>query len=350
MPGLQRAPSVRRHGLKLWHYVVRRLLLLVPFVILLTSTTFLLSRVAPADPVGLAIGRHATEEMREKVARQFGLEKPLHVQYLVFLRDLTRGDFGRSLASRAPVINDLRRCFPATIELSLAALTLATLIGVPLGLLAARCRDTAIDHGTRLISIFGVSFPAFWLALMLQLLIVVLLPIWPITGRFSDTVPPPTRITGLYVLDSILTLDFQSLGISLQYLFLPAVTLALGSLAEISRLTRSGVIEALSKDFVLNARASGLPEIVILFRHALRYAAIPILTIGGLLFTWTLSGAVLVEVIFAWPGLGRYAVKSSVFMDFRPILAVVLVFGLSAALVNLVIDVLYRALDPRVRY
>ena len=283
------------------------------------------------------------------MSRQFGLDKPVYVQYLTFLGDLVRGDFGRSLASRAPVINDLRRYLPATLELTFAALTMAVLAGIPLGLLAARSRDTAVDHSTRLVSLFGVSFPGFWLGLMLQLLIVALLPIWPITGRFSDIIPPPTRITGLYVIDSILTLDFRSLGISLQYLFLPALTLALGSIAEISRLTRSGVIEALGKDFVLNARASGLPEVVILFRHALRYAAIPILTIGGLLFTWTLGGAVLVEVIFAWPGLGRYAVKSSVFMDYRPILAVVLVFGLAAAIVNLIVDVLYRALDPRVR-
>jgi peptide/nickel transport system permease protein len=312
-------------------------------------TTFLLSRVIPADPVGLAIGKHATAEQREIVAKQFGLDKPVYVQYLAFLSDLARGDFGRSLATRAPVINDIRRYFPATIELSLASLTMAIVLGIPLGLLAARSRDTAIDHGTRLVSLFGVSFPGFWLGLMLQLLVVILLPIWPITGRFSDTIPPPARITGLYTIDSILALDFRALGISLQHLFLPALTLALGSVAEISRLTRSGVIDALGKDFVLSARASGLPETVILFRHGLRYAAIPILTVGGLLFTWTLAGAVLVEVIFAWPGLGRYAVKSSAFLDYRPILAVVLVLGLSAALVNLLVDVLYRALDPRVR-
>lgn len=335
--------------MKLWQYVVRRVFLLVPFIISLSLMTFLLSRVIPADPVGLAIGKHATQEMREKVAEQFGLDKPLHIQYLLFLRDLARGDFGRSLASRAPVVNDLRRFFPATIELSLTALSLAMSLGIPLGVLAARYRDTAIDHGARVTSLIGVSFPNFWLGLILQLIVAVLpLPL-PISGRFSDTMPPPTTITGLYVIDSLLTLDFRSLGIALKHLVLPALTLALASIAEISRLTRAGIIEALSKDFVLTARASGLPEATVLFRYALKYAAIPILTIGGLLFTWTLAGSVFVEVIFAWPGLGRYAVQSSMFLDYRPLLAVVLVFGLSAAMVNLIIDVLYRVLDPRVQ-
>jgi peptide/nickel transport system permease protein len=336
--------------MKLWQFILRRLLLLIPFIIGLTLMTFLLSRVVPADPVGLAIGKHATEAQRQAVAKQFGLDKPVYVQYLVFLRDLLKGDFGRSLATRAPVINDLRNFLPATLELTFSALTLAFLIGVPLGVLSARYRDRAADHFTRLFSLLGVSFPNFWLGLMLQLIVVALAVSLPISGRFSDTLPPPRTITGMYLLDSLLTGNLQAFGVALKYLFLPALTLALGSIAEISRLTRSGVIEALSKDFVLTARASGLPERVILFRYALRYAAIPIVTVGGLHFTWTLAGSVLVETIFGWPGLGRYAVKSSLFMDYRPMLAVVLVFGLSAALVNLLVDILYRALDPRVEY
>ena len=264
--------------------------------------------------------------------------------------DLVKGDFGNSLATRAPVVNDLRRFLPATLELSLTSLIIAVLIGIPLGVLAARFRDGSIDHSARLVSLLGVSLPNFWLGLMLQLIVVALLPELPISGRFSDIIDPPKTITGLYIIDSLLTLDFQTLGIALKYLFLPALTLSLGSVAEISRLTRSGVIEALGKDFVLTARASGLPEVTILFRYALRYASIPILTVGGLLFTWTLAGSVLVETLFAWPGLGRYAVKSSLFLDYRPLLAVVLVFGLTAAIVNLIVDVLYRVLDPRVEY
>jgi peptide/nickel transport system permease protein len=336
--------------MKLWQFAFRRILLLIPFIIGLTLMTFLMSRIVPADPVGLAIGKHATEAMRQQVSRQFGLDKPVYLQYLMFLRDLALGDFGKSLATRAPVVNDLRRFLPATLELTAASLLLAVLIGIPLGVLAARFRDRTADHSTRLFSLLGVSFPNFWLGLMLQLVVVALLLKLPISGRFSDTLPPPRTITGLYILDSLLTLDFQSLGIALTYLILPALTLALGSIAEISRLTRSGVIEALSKDFVLTARASGLPDTIILFKYALRYAAIPILTIGGLLFTWTLAGSVLVETIFGWPGLGRYAVKSAQFMDYRPLLAVVLVFGLSAAIVNLIVDLLYRVLDPRVEY
>ena len=336
--------------MKVWQYVLRRLILLIPFIIGLTLMTFLLSRIIPADPIGLSIGKHATDEQRAIVAEKFGLDKPAHIQYLMFLSDLTRGDFGRSLATRAPVVNDLRRFFPATIELALTALFLALLIGIPLGLLSARYRDKSIDHGSRLASLIGVSFPNFWLGLMLQLLVVVMVINLPISGRFSDVIPPPPKISGMLILDSILNLDSRSLVISLRHLILPAITLALASIAEISRLTRSGVIEALGKDFVLTARASGLPEVTILYRHALRYAAIPILTITGLLFTWTLAGSVLVETIFGWPGLGRYAVRSALFLDMRPLLAVVLVFGLTAAIVNLIVDVLYRAVDPRVQY
>lgn len=336
--------------MKLWHYALRRILLLIPFMLGLTLLTFLLSRVIPADPVGLAVGRHATEETRQQVAKQFGLDEPLHIQYLNFLGDLTKGDFGRSLATRAPVVNDLRRYYPATMELSFAALFLALIIGVPMGLLAARFRDRPLDHITRVGSLLGVSFPGFWLAVMLQLVVTLYLPELPITGRFSDTASAPPTVTGLLVVDSLLALNFVALGVALKHLLLPGVTLALGSVAEISRLTRSGVIEALSKDFVLTARASGVPETIILFRHALRYAAIPILTISGLLFTWTLAGAVLVEVVFAWPGMGRYAVQSSLFLDYRPLLAVVLTFGVTAALVNLIIDILYRFLDPRIQY
>jgi len=336
--------------LKVWQYVLRRIILLIPFVIGLTLMTFLLSRVIPADPVGLAIGKHATDEQRATMAEQFGLDKPAHIQYLNFLSDLTKGDFGRSLATRGPVVNDLRRFLPATIELSLISLSLAVVLGIPLGLLAAKFRDTKVDHGSRLVSLVGVSFPNFWLGLMLQMIAVALFSNLPISGRFSDVLPLPTKITGLLTVDSLLALDFQSFCIALKHLVLPAITLSLGSIAEISRLTRSGVIEALSKDFVLTARATGLPEMTILFRHALRYAAIPILTITGLLFTWTLAGSVLVETIFSWPGLGRYAVRSALFLDYRPILAIVLVYGLIAAIVNLIVDVLYRVVDPRVQY
>jgi len=336
--------------MKLLYYIVRRLLLLIPFLIGLTLLIFLLSRVVPADPVGLAIGKNATEAMRQQVAKQCGLDKPVYEQYLLFLRDLLKGDFGKSIATRAPVINDLRRYLPATIELTFAALFLAMLIGIPLGVLSAWFRDRSVDHSARLFSLFGVSFPNFWLGLMLQLIVVALAINLPISGRFSDTVAPPKTITGLLTVDSILAFDFKSLGISLEYLLLPALTLALASLAEISRLTRSGIIEAMGKDYVTTAKANGLPDLIILFRYALRNAAIPILTIGGLLFTWTLAGSVLVETIFGWPGLGRYAVKSSLFMDYRPILAVVLVFGLSAAIINLIIDILYRVIDPRITY
>ncbi len=337
--------------MKLFYYIVRRLLLLIPFLIGLTLLTFLLSRVVPADPVGLAIGKNATEAMRQQVEKAVWIWiNPSINSTCYFYAILLKGDFGKSIATRAPVINDIRRYLPATIELSFAALFLAMALAFPSGFCL---------HGTAIglwitVPVSSPSlvlvFPNFWLGLMLQLIVVALAINLPISGRFSDTVAPPKTITGFLTVDSILAFDFRSLGISLEYLLLPALTLALASIAEISRLTRSGIIEAMGKDYVTTAKANGLPDLIILFRYALRNAAIPILTIGGLLFTWTLAGSVLVETIFGWPGLGRYAVKSSLFMDYRPILAVVLVFGLSAAIVNLIIDILYRVIDPRITY
>jgi peptide/nickel transport system permease protein len=330
--------------------VLRRVVLLVPFLIGLTLFTFILSHVVPADPAALAAGKHATEEMREKVRREYGLDEPLHVQYFMFLRRIIRADFGRSLETRRPVVYDLSRFYPATLELTLAALFLAVLLGIPLGVISARFRDRWPDHIARLFALGGASLPRFWLAIIFQLVVTLFFPVWPIQGRFDDNLPLPPNVTGLLVVDSLLHLDFRSSAVALKHLFLPALTLALSCLADISRLTRSGMIEAMRKDFVLTARASGLPELTILFRHVLRYTVTPLLTISGLLFTWIAAGAVLVELIFTWPGLGRYAVRSNLFMDYNPLLAVVLTIGLTCAAVNLIVDILYGLVDPRVRY
>lgn len=334
----------------IWQYTIRRLVLLIPFLLMLSLLTFFLSRVIPADPAALAAGPYATKEMREALRKEFQLDRPLSEQYLSYMLNLIQGDMGRSIMSRRPVLDDIRRYYPATLELAISSILIALAIGVPAGVVSARFRDRAGDHLARLFSLAGLSFPNFWLGLMAQLLLAYTIRLFPIGGRFAiGSMAPPTA-TGLYVIDSILSGDVSSLLISLRYLAMPAFVGSVGALATIARMTRSSMLDTESQDFVLTARASGIPESVILIRYRLRVAMRPVLTMIGLWFTWMLGGSVVIETIFDWPGLGYYAAEAVLLLDYQPIMGVTLVFGLSCGLVSLAVDILYGLLDPRVRY
>jgi peptide/nickel transport system permease protein len=336
--------------MRAWEYLIRRLVLLIPFALLLSLLTFTLSRVVPADPVALAAGRFATEEMRETLRREFQLDRPLAEQYVAYMTGLLRGDMGRSLLSRRPVLEDIQRYLPATIELSVFAIVIALALGVPAGMISAQFRDRAPDHLARIFSLMGVSFPNFWLGLMLQLLLAVGLSMLPLGGRFDTGVAPPPHVTGLFLVDSLLARDPGAFIVSLKHLILPAFVESVAALATIARMTRSGMIDARNQDFVLTARASGMPEIAVLFRHMLRYAITPVLTMTGLFFAWMLGGSILVETIFDWPGLGYYTVEATLVLDYQPLMGVTLIYGLSCGLVNILVDILYGVVDPRVRY
>jgi peptide/nickel transport system permease protein len=336
--------------LKLWRYILRRFLLLVPVLFGILLISFTLSRVIPSDPVKYAAGPNATQEMVDRLRRDFGLDLPVYEQFIRYVGNILHGDFGRSLTTRRPVAEDLKRFFPATLELVLAAVILGQLIGIPIGVISARFENRWPDNVSRLFALASVSLPGFWLALMLQLLVAwVLVGILPLTGRYDLNLTPPPTITGLYTVDSILHGDMASLGVSLQHLFLPALALSALAVATAARMTRAGLVTTLKKDFIMTARATGLPEPIILFRHALRHALIPVLTMMGLEFIWLMAGSILVETIFNWPGLGRYIVEASLLLDYNPIMGTMIILGLTAGLTNIFVDVAYAVVDPRIR-
>jgi len=316
----------------------------------LTVVVFTVARVTPGDPARLAAGPDASVEQIELITREFGLDRPLPEQYLLYMKGLARGDFGRSIRTRRDVWSDVKAFLPATLELVFFAMGLAAVLGVVFGVLAAVYRDTWVDHLLRLVSIGGVAVPMFWLALMLQLLFCLKLNLVPSGGRIALTMSPPATLTGFYLVDALLTGNWPVFASAVSHLFLPALVLSSPSLAAVTRMMRADMLDTISKEYVVNARACGLPERFIVAKYVLKNALIPTLTLIGLRYGWMLGGTVLVETVFDWPGIGQYAVQSSVSADFMPVMAVTLVIGLNFALANLVVDLLYGVLDPRVRY
>lgn len=331
-------------------YVLRRLLLIVPVIIGITMLTFALSHIVPGDPARLAAGPQAPESTYLQIREQFGLDKPLPVQYWTYVSGLVQGDWGDSILSRRPVLEDLQVYFPATLELVLVAMTIAVAIGIPLGILSAVKADRLPDHIARIVSLVGVSVPAFWLALLMQLFFGLKLGWLPIGSRLDALTAPPSGITGMYLLDAILTWNWPVFWEALRHIALPALTLSLASLATISRFTRASLLEVLSHDYVRTARAKGLTERGVIVKHAMRNAFIPTLTMIGLSFGWSMGGSVLVETVYDWPGIGLYATKSALTLDFMPIIGIALLYGIVFSLINLIVDITYGFLDPRVSH
>jgi peptide/nickel transport system permease protein len=311
--------------------------------------SFTLSRIIPSDPVRLAAGSGASEEMVEALRSEFGLDKPLHIQFVRYVAALTRGDLGRSLTTRRPVVDDLKRFYPATLELVIASILFAIVVGIPAGMVSASYEGRWPDGLSRLLALGLVSVPGFWLALLVQMLVAGSFSFLPISGRFDANIPPPDTITGLLVVDSILALDWRALLISIKHLILPAIVLSAATLATITRMSRTAMIAALGTDFVLLARASGMPKVAILYSHALKHALIPVLSMVGLAVTWSMAGSVLVETIFNWPGLGHYVVEASLRLDYNPIMGTMLVLGITAGITTILTDIGYTLVDPRIR-
>ena len=333
--------------MKLFRLIVRRLGLGAVLIVGITFLTFLLSHVVPGDPVASLLGERGTEEQITRMRHELGLDKSLPVQYGKYLVALAHLDLGRSIRSRRPVSQDLAHYFPATLELSSVALGMALLVGVPLGLAAALNHDRAIDHACRLFALTGVSMPVFWLGLLLLILLYSQLNILPPGGRISDFVEPPPTITGLLTIDSILSGNWEALGSALWHLLLPAACLGYGTAATLARMVRSQMLEVLSQDFVRTGFALGLPRHQILYRYALKNALLPVVTVLGLAYGGLLSGAVLTETIFSWPGLVKYAVGAVVNLDFPALMGVTLVIATIYSVINLLVDLAYMGLDPR---
>lgn len=329
-------------------YAIRRLLLALPALFGLILLTFVLSRVIPGDPAATLAGDAATPAMIAEIRAQYGLDRPILEQAVIHLRQVLTGDFGKSIFSGRPVTEEILQRLPATLELTIAALLLAVGFGVPLGLLAALNHNGPIDHLVRLLSVGGLALASFWLAIMLQLLFSMELDVLPLRGRIDVALGLPPRVTGFVLIDSLLAGRGDLFLNGLTHLVLPAVTLSLPGLATIARFTRSGVLETLQKDFVLYARAAGYGRFRLAAIYVLRNAVTLVVTQIGLLFGALISGAVAVEAIFDWPGLGTYAVQAIISADYKALLAVTLVVGVVYAVVNVLVDVAQALFDPRV--
>ncbi len=330
-------------------YLLRRLVGFVGVMIGVSIITFGLSHLVPADPAIVALGDHATDAQINAFREKYGLNKPVPEQYWIYITNLLQGDLGISLRTRRPVAADLHSFFPATFELSLTALILSILIGIPAGVVSATARNRLPDHVVRIVSLIGGSVPIFWLGLILIGFFYGRLGWLPGGARIDKFIPPPPPVTGLFTVDSLLAGDYKALWSSIHHLLLPALALGYFSTAIIARMMRSSMLEVLPQVYVLAARAKGLRQGTVVWHHAARNALIPTVTTIGVTFGSLLSGAVLTETIFSWPGLGRYATNSAINLDFPAVMGVTLLAALVYTVANLVVDVGYHWLDPRIR-
>ena len=330
-------------------FILRRLVGLVLVLLGVSIITFPLSPLVPIDPVAAALGQNARNEQIEAYRRELGLDRPAALQYASYVGRLLQGDLGKSIRTRRAVADDLRDFLPATIELSLAAMLVAVVLGVALGVIAALRRNGAIDAAARLFALIGGSLPIFFVGLLVLALFYSRLRWLPGPGRLDAVLRPPPRFTGMYTLDSLIAGNWPLFRNALAHLVLPAATLGYFSTAVVLRMTRSAMLEVLGQDYVRTAKAKGLRDNVVILRHALKNAMIPVLTTIGIVFGSLLSGAVLTETIFGWPGIGRYATTSATSLDLPAVMGVTLVAAVVYPVVNLLVDIGYHLLDPRVK-
>ena len=330
-------------------YIASRLVISCIMVILASLVVFLIANTVPGDPVLAQLGDLAAADpaMVAAFRHHWGLDLPLWERYWVFLQGLAQGDFGESIASHRPVIQDIRDYAPATVELASVAFLLSLIVGLPLGVLAAVKRDSWVDNFARAVSLIGVSAPTFWLAFVMLAVFYGALDVAPGPGRLDVSAFPPDRITGLLLIDTAWMGDWETFRDAAAHLVLPAIVLASSTLGLITRTTRAAMLEALSQDYVRVARAKGLLARTVVTGHALPNAMLPVVTLGGLAYANLLAGAVMTETVFSWPGLGRYTFRSAVAIDFPAIMAITVIVAALFVAVNFLVDMSYALLDPR---
>ena len=322
---------------------------IIPVLIGVSIVVFFMVRAIPGDPAQIMLGQQATQEQVQQVRENMGLDKPIFVQYGLFLKDAIRGDLGDSIVTGRPVTTELMVRLPATFELAAFAMLIAILVGVPVGVISAVRQYSLLDKTTSVLALTGISMPIFWLAMILVVIFGVNLELLPFPGRLDPTTGI-TAITGLVLVDSLLTLNFAGFWDGLLHLIMPALALGTIPMAVIMRMTRSSMLEVMHEDYVRTARAKGVVPWRVVSKHALRNAMLPTITVIGLQVGLLMGGAIITETIFSWPGIGLYAYNSISTRDYASIQGVVLYGALLFVLVNLIIDVLYAILDPRVRY
>jgi len=313
------------------------------------TLTFFIANVIPSDPVLLRLGPRAKPDEIAFWRHQYGLDLPLPVQYLKYLGGVVQGDLGDSILTNRPILVDLKDYLPGTIELTSVSFLMIILVGVPVGIYASTHFGSIFDRVSDFLASAGMGLPVFWLALIMQLIFYRALSLLPLDSRIDMVLGPPPRITGMFILDSLLASDMPRLLSSLQHIILPAVTLSLASVAGIMRQVRANILDTLKSDYVRTARAKGAPERIVITRHVLRNSFLPVITMSGMLLINLLSGAFIIETIFNWPGIGWYTIRAIVSSDYNAVVSVTLVIAVLCTIINLLVDILYSALDPRIR-
>jgi peptide/nickel transport system permease protein len=329
-------------------YIAKRLFHLALILLGVSVLVFLMLRMIPGDPAQLLLGEFATPADLLRLRAQMGLDRSYLVQYGIYLADILQGDLGQSLRNGAPVATEIGVRLVATLELAVAAMLIASLVGIAAGVVSSVKPYSLMDYGSMVMALIGVSMPIFWLGLMLMYLLAVMFPVMPMMGRIGMGSEPEV-VTGLMLVDTLLAGELGDFLDALHHLILPAFTLATVPMAIVARITRSSMLEVLNQDYVRTARAKGMSEAVVILRHALRNAFLPIVTVLGLNLGLLLGGAVLTETIFSWPGLGRYVVDSLMARDYAAVQGCILVFAVLMAFINLIVDLAYAVLDPRIR-
>lgn len=331
-------------------FLGRRLLLILPVLLGLSVITFAVSRIVPGDPVKLAAGPQARPEQITKLAEEFGLDRPLPEQYVRYMTGLLQGNWGYSISTKRAVGPDLLTYFTATLELTIVSTLIGLTIGVPLAVISARWRDRWPDHVSRFISIGTISVPVFWIAIILQIVLAQNLRLLPVSGRFDPRSTFPTVYTGMLLLDTLLAGNLQGFGTALRYILIPAFCQSLLVIALVTRQLRGDLLDIVRKDFVLVARANGIPERMIWSRYLMKNALIATISMLGFLIGFQLGGAPLIEYVLDWPGIGQYALKAALQLDFQPIMGSTLFVGCVVVVINLITDLIYRIVDPRIGF
>ncbi len=329
--------------------ILRRIATVIPVVFIAVTIIFFISRLVPGDPARLIAGQFANEDQVEKIRKEYNLDKPIPIQYFLYLRDTLRGEFGISMHTRRPIMQDIKEFYPATIELGLVSIFLIITIGVPLGVISAIKKDKLLDHFSRFIAIGGAAAPVFWMGILAQLLFFYTLGLLPIGDRLSSGITSPDPITGLYLIDSLLTRNWKVFWDSIYHIILPAMLMSVSSMSSVVRQTRNEMLKVMKEDYILFHTAYGLSTQTVLFKYALRNALTPTISVLGLTFGLLLSRSYLVETVCGWPGIGRYVAMAVLTSDFPAIAGATMVIAFSYVFINVAVDISYMLLNPQVK-
>lgn len=335
--------------MKFAYFLIRRFFYSLLVLIGLSILIFIIARLLPGDPARLALGPFASQEQIQNLRHQMGLDKPLYLQYISYINGVIHGDLGPSFITRRNVSQDIIHYLPATIELVIMAIFWILILGIPIGVLAGRYKDSWLDNSSRVVAFVGVAVPPFVVGLVGQLIFSYGLGILPTTGRLSLLTPVPPHRTGLLLIDSLLAGNLAVFGDAFRHILLPSFATALTGVGQITRLTRGGVSDVLGKDYIEAARSFGIPNRYVTFKYMLRPSFIPPLTILGLTFAAQLGNAFLIETVFGWPGMAKYGIRAILRKDFNAVMGVVLIIGLAFVVMNFIVDILAGYVDPRIR-